>query len=176
MSYDHLKERYKTFFFHVKRSLTNIVTCFQCGLKSLLNQPFKANFSSTRSFWTKAWGTLCLPLLFSSYFLYFFFRIFKFFDLSITDTWVVEMRIWCIKIVKVLVLHLILCYLFLNCFNKNQGAFFVHRWEISECFISRITQNLKFIFSVSIRNIQKNSQDFKRQIKLHIYLLCPFEW
>jgi hypothetical protein len=38
----------------------------------------------------------------------FFFRISNFFDLSITEeTWVVKMRIWCIKIVNVLVLHLI---------------------------------------------------------------------
>jgi hypothetical protein len=36
----------------------------------------------------------------------FFFRIFNFFDLSITGkTWVVEMRIWCIKIGNILVLH-----------------------------------------------------------------------
>jgi hypothetical protein len=33
-------------------------------------------------------------------------RISNFFDLSITEeTWVVEMRIWCIKLVNVLVLH-----------------------------------------------------------------------
>jgi hypothetical protein len=35
-----------------------------------------------------------------------FFRISNYFDLSITEeTWVVEIRIWCIKIVNVLVLH-----------------------------------------------------------------------
>jgi hypothetical protein len=37
---------------------------------------------------------------------HFFSRIYNFFDLSITEeTRVVEMRIWCIKIVNVLVLH-----------------------------------------------------------------------
>jgi hypothetical protein len=36
----------------------------------------------------------------------FFFRISNFFDLSIAEeTWIVEMRIWCIKIGNVLVLH-----------------------------------------------------------------------
>jgi hypothetical protein len=38
------------------------------------------------------------PLVFS--------RISNFFDLSITEeTWVVEMRIWCIKIINIFVLH-----------------------------------------------------------------------
>jgi hypothetical protein len=39
-------------------------------------------------------------------FSHFLFRISNFFDLSITEeTWVVEMRIWCIKFVNVLLLH-----------------------------------------------------------------------
>jgi hypothetical protein len=43
---------------------------------------------------------------FSSFRFHIFFRIFNFFDLSFTEeTWVVEMRIWCIKIGNVLVLH-----------------------------------------------------------------------
>jgi hypothetical protein len=42
----------------------------------------------------------------NSFSLHTFFRISNFFDLNITKkTWVVEMRIWCIKIVNVLVLH-----------------------------------------------------------------------
>jgi hypothetical protein len=41
-----------------------------------------------------------------SFHFFFFFWISNFFDLSITEeTWVVEMRIWCIKIVNVLLLH-----------------------------------------------------------------------
>jgi hypothetical protein len=45
-----------------------------------------------------------IPRLFQ---FHFFFRLSNFFDLSITEkTWVVEMRIWCIKIVNVLVLHI----------------------------------------------------------------------
>jgi hypothetical protein len=39
-------------------------------------------------------------------FSHFFFQISNFFNLSITEeTWVVEMHIWCIKIVNILVLH-----------------------------------------------------------------------
>jgi hypothetical protein len=51
---------------------------------------------------------LCLVLIRLLFQLsHFFFRISNFFDLSITEeTWVVEMRIQCIKIVNVLVLHL----------------------------------------------------------------------
>jgi hypothetical protein len=41
-----------------------------------------------------------------SVFAFFFFLHFQLFDLSITEeTWVVKVRIWCIKIVNVLVLH-----------------------------------------------------------------------
>jgi hypothetical protein len=45
-----------------------------------------------------------------------FFRISNFFDMSINEEiWVVEMRIWCIKIVTVLVLHAIVAQSLYNC-------------------------------------------------------------
>jgi hypothetical protein len=45
-------------------------------------------------------------------------------------------------------------------YQQQQGSCFVYIQEISECYISRITQDLQFIFRVPIRNtIIKNSQD-----------------
>jgi hypothetical protein len=65
--------------------------------------------SILRRFWLN-FMPLCLVFIRRLFqFSQFVFRISNFFDLSITEeTWVVEMRIWLIKICNVLVLHLIL--------------------------------------------------------------------
>jgi hypothetical protein len=53
-----------------------------------------------------------------------FFRISNFFDLSITEqTWVVEMHIWCIKIVNVLISHLMYDLSSSRCDKLHQGMF-----------------------------------------------------
>jgi hypothetical protein len=44
--------------------------------------------------------------------------------------------------------------------NEKQGSCLVYIREISECYISRLTQDLEFIFRASIRSIMiNNGQD-----------------
>jgi hypothetical protein len=55
-----------------------------------------------------------------------FFRISNFFDLSISEeTWVVEMRIWCIIIVNVLVLNSRICISY-RTYKINACSIFYH--------------------------------------------------
>jgi hypothetical protein len=61
------------------------------------------------------------------------------------------------------------------CWHK-QGSCHVDTWEISECYISCLIQDLESIFRVPIRNTMiKNGQDLKRHMKFYLNLwLCPF--
>jgi hypothetical protein len=52
-------------------------------------------------------------------------------------------------------------------YQQKQGSCLVYIREISECYISGITQDLQFTFQVPIRNtIIKNSQDFKKAYEI----------
>jgi hypothetical protein len=57
--------------------------------------------------------------------------------------------------------------------QRNQGSYLVCIPEISQCYISRRTQHLEFIFCVGIRNtIIENGH-----MKFHLNLwLCPFKF
>ena len=59
---------------------------------------------------------------------------------------------------------------------RPMGSCPVYTREISECYISCLTQDLEFIFCVPIRNTMiKNGQDYKRQMIFYLILwLCPF--
>jgi hypothetical protein len=55
--------------------------------------------------------------------------------------------------------------------QRRQCSCLVYILEISECCISRISQNLEFIFRVPIRNIiMKNGQNYKMHTKFHLNL------
>jgi hypothetical protein len=85
------------------------------NISGLMNTAISLGIASSilRQIWLK-FMALCLVFIRRLFqFSHFFFRISNFCDLNITEeTWVVEMRIWCIKIVNVLVLH----------FNPSVGA------------------------------------------------------
>jgi hypothetical protein len=61
---------------------------------------------------------------------------------------------------------------FSKLYHRKQGLFFVYIGEISKCYISRITQDLEFIFRVPIRRKVK----INMYVKFHLVLwLCPFK-
>jgi hypothetical protein len=61
--------------------------------------------------------------------------------------------------------------------HRKQGSCLVYVLKISECYISRIAQDLEFIFRVStINTMIKNDQDLKRHVKFHLNVWrCPFK-
>jgi hypothetical protein len=50
--------------------------------------------------------------------------------------------------------------------QQEQGSCLVYTWEISECYISRIAQDLEFIFRVPIRNMIKEQSRLKQEYKI----------
>ena len=62
-------------------------------------------------------------------------------------------------------------------YNINRARAMLTLYGASECYISRLTQDLEFIFRVPIKNTMiKNGQDLKKHMKFYLNLwLCPIK-